>query len=80
MSDTTTSTQERHKYTNDVLAGLIIASNVVLLGWGTYVGLDVPGLLWKTFALAVARAAPWAFGRGALKEILGWLPGDGGGK
>jgi len=78
-SEDTESVATRHKYTNDLLAGLALLSNVVLLAGAPALGIDVPTLLWQTFGLAVALAATWAFGRGALKELLGWLPGNGGG-
>ncbi|GAA0276990.1 hypothetical protein [Halobacterium noricense] len=75
----TTNVATRHPYTNDVLAGLVILSNVALLGAGAYFELGVPDVLWKTFALAVGLAATWAFGRGALKDLLSAIKGGNGG-
>jgi len=69
--DTTDDVDVRHRLTNDGLAYVLVLANVLLLGGALAFGVEVPQLLWRVFALSVALAATWAFGKGALKAILG---------
>jgi uncharacterized protein (DUF983 family) len=79
-TDTTDDVDVRHRLTNDGLAYVLVVSNVVLLVGALWLGVEVPALLWRVFALSVALAATWAFGKGALKAILGAVQNDGGGE
>jgi len=76
--ETTKSVDTRHKYTNDGLAYLLVISTTLLLGCSAAFDFEVPGMLWQMFALSVALATTWAFGKGALKELLGAVQGGGG--
>jgi len=77
--DTTDDVDVRHRLTNDGLAYVLVFANVGLLAVALATGVEVPQLLWRVFALSVALAATWAFGKGALKAILGAIRNDGGG-
>lgn len=81
-SETTDDVDVRHRLTNDGLAYVLVLANVGLLGVALATGVEVPQLLWRVFALSVALAATWAFGKGALKAILGAVQdgSDGGGE
>lgn len=70
-NDTTDDVDERHRLTNDGLAYVLVVSNVALLAIALAFSVEVPQLLWQTFALSVGLAATWAFGKGALKTLLG---------
>jgi len=76
----TSSAATRYRWTNDILAGIIVLAHVGLLGAALAFGVEVPSLLWRVFALSVALAATWAFGKGALKAILGAVQNNGGGE
>jgi len=78
-SDTTDDVDVRHRLTNDGLAYVLVLANVLLLAGALALGVEVPQLLWRVFALSVALAATWAFGKGALKAILGAVQNDGSG-
>ncbi len=78
-SDTTDDVDVRHRLTNDGLAYVLVLANVGLLGAALATGVEVPRLLWRVFALSVALAATWAFGKGALKAILGAVQNNGAG-
>lgn len=77
-AETTDDVDVRHRLTNDGLAYVLVVSNVALFAVAVAYGVDVPKLPWQTFALSVALAAVWAFGTGALRELLGALQGGGG--
>lgn len=76
-NDTTDDVDVRHRFSNDGLAYVLLVSLVVLLGAALLFRVEVPALLRQTYALAVALAAVWAFGKGALKSLLGALQGGG---
>jgi len=78
QTETTDDVDVRHRLTNDGLAYVLVLANVGLLGAALAFGVDVPSLLWRVFALSVALAATWAFGKGALKAILGAVQNGGG--
>lgn len=82
MSDdeTTDNVDVRHRFTNDGLAYVLVVSNVALLAVALAFGVEVPQLLWQTFALAVALSTTWAFGKGALKAVLGAIKDGNGGE
>lgn len=64
----TTSTSVRHRWTNDVLAAVIVLAHVALLA-GVANGVEVPRILWEVFALETVLAVTWAFGRETLAAI-----------
>jgi hypothetical protein len=70
-TETTDDVDVRHRLTNDGLAYVLVVSNVALLVGALWLGVEVPQLLWQTFAASVAAASAWAFGKGALKTVLG---------
>lgn len=78
--ETTDNVDTRHRFTNDGLAYVLVISNVLLLAVALAFRVEVPQLLWQTFALAVALSTTWAFGKGALKTVLGIRDRNGGGQ
>ena len=74
----TTSAATRYRWTNDILAGIIVLAHVTLVAGAVFGGVDVPARVWDVFAVEVLLATVWAFGRetvGAVTELRG-----GGGK
>ncbi len=69
MSEDTTSTAKRHKYTNDALAGLLVLSTVGAIGASVYATGQVPRSLAAVFAVESLLAATWAFGRETLAAV-----------
>jgi len=67
--DTTTSTAKRHKYTNDALAVLLVASTIGAVGAMLYLTGSVPRSLRAVFAVESLLAATWAFGRETLAAV-----------
>jgi|GEM_PF-2182208 len=78
-SETTDNVDVRHRLTNDGLAYVVILANVGLLAAALAFDVEVPQLLWQVFALSVAAASAWAFGKGALKTVLGLRDQNSGG-
>jgi len=69
----TTSTATRYKFTNDLLAGLLVASTVGAVLFAVYTTGSVPRTLGAVFAFESLLAAGWAFGRetlGAVAEVV----------
>jgi hypothetical protein len=69
MSQDTTSTAKRHKYTNDALAVLLVASTVAAIAGSLYLTGSVPRSLLGVFAVESLLAATWAFGRETLAAV-----------
>jgi|GEM_PF-6815504 len=69
MSDTTTDTAKRHKYTNDALALLLVASTVGAVAASLHLTGGVPRSLLAVFAVESLLAATWAFGRETLAAV-----------
>lgn len=69
MSEHTTSTAKRHKYTNDALAFLLVGALVAAVGASIYLTWSVPRSLADVFAVESLLAATWAFGRETLTSV-----------
>jgi hypothetical protein len=69
----------RWAYTNDVLAGAVVVAHVALLASAFAFQVSVPARLWDVFALEVALATTWAFGRETLMAVRDAWKGSGGG-
>jgi len=69
MSQDTTDTAKRHKYTNDALALLLVASTVGALAASLYLTGTAPRSLVAVFAVESLLAATWAFGRETLAAV-----------
>jgi hypothetical protein len=72
MSDenTTRSVKTRWKYTNDIIAGVILISFPIVMvfkGMGKMPGHG--GELIVAYATVYLMAATWAFGKGAIKAV-----------
>jgi len=64
----------RWRWTNDILAGIILLAHVALVAGAIVYGVDVPARIWDVFAVEVLLATVWAFGRetvSAVTEIRG---------
>lgn len=67
MSDAETeSTSTRWQFTNDVLAGILVAFAVGLTAAYVAEGQTIPMWLATADAVAILTAVAWAFGRGAF--------------
>lgn len=75
----TTSSSTRHPYTNDVLAGFLVAFAIVTTFAYLYQGREIPLWLATTDMLAITTAVVWAFGRGAFKAAKDAVAGGDGG-
>lgn len=64
--ESTHTTSRRYKYTNDVIAGVLVAFAIGLTAAFVYRGDPVPMWLAAVDALAVLTAVVWAFGKGAF--------------
>ena len=67
--DTTTDTAERHRYTNDALAALLVAATVGAIAVSFYRTGTAPRGLLAVFAVESLLAATWAFGRETLAAV-----------
>jgi len=70
----TSSAATRWRWTNDILAGIILLAHVALVAGDLVYGVDVPARIWDVFAVTVLLATVWAFGRetvSAVTEIRG---------
>lgn len=74
----TTSTSVRWRWTNDLLAGVIVLAHVALVAGAVFGGVDVPARLWDVFAVEALLATTWAFGRETLAAISEFRSGGGG--
>jgi len=77
MSEDTTSTAKRHKYTNDALAFLLVGATVAAVGASSYLTGSVPRSLAGVFAIESLLAATWAFGRETLTSVAEAWGGSG---
>lgn len=76
-ADTTTDgTKARYTYTNDILAGLLVGTMLVITAAYVYRGQEVPMWLATVDVLAMLSAVIWAFGRGVVKEARKAVSGD----
>jgi len=73
----TTTAATRYRWTNDILAGVIVFAHVALVAGAVFGGVDVPGRIWDVFAIEVLLATVWAFGRETVSAV-GKLRGGGG--
>jgi hypothetical protein len=76
----TTSTATRWRFTNDALAGLLLASTVAAVGASLYLTGRVPELLAWVFGVESLLAATWAFGRETLSAVGEIVPSPYGGQ
>ncbi|MGB9987324.1 hypothetical protein [Salarchaeum japonicum] len=74
----TTSAKTRWRWTNDVLAGVIVAAHVTLIASTLVVDVQVPGRVWDVFVLEALLATTWAFGPSTLQAISNFRNGGGG--
>jgi len=72
----TSSTRIRWKYTNDVLAFVILTAHIGVLVASLRYGFDVPQAAWQVFVLEVVIAATWTFGPGTLRAARDAWKGD----
>lgn len=66
----TTSVSTRHPYTNDILAGLMIAMMIGMTAAYVYRGATIPMWLATVDGAAIVTAVMWAFGKGTFKAAL----------
>ncbi|WP_232703158.1 hypothetical protein [Halobacterium wangiae] len=70
----TTTAATRYRWTNDLLAGIIVLAHVTLIASAVFGGVSVPKAVWDVFAVEVLLATVWAFGRetvGAVDKLRG---------
>lgn len=79
MSESTTSTAERYRYTNDLLAGLLVASTVGAVAYSVATTGSLPGKLGAVFAFESLLACGWAFGKETLGAVADVVPSPYGG-
>lgn len=65
----TTSAATRYRWTNDMLAGVIVLAHVALVAGAVFGGVTLPARVWDVFALEALLATTWAFGRETLMAI-----------
>jgi hypothetical protein len=73
----TNSSSTRHPYTNDWIAGALVAFAIVTTFAYVWQGKKVPLWLATTDALAITTAVVWAFGRGAFSAAKDAVVGGG---
>ena len=73
----TSSAAVRWRWTNDVLAGIIVLAHVALVAGAVFGGVELPSRVWDVFALEVLLASTWAFGRETLAAISEFRGGGG---
>lgn len=67
--DTTTSTQTRWAYTNDILAGVLVATLCAAVGAQLLSNATTSKWVWTPFATAALLATIWAFGDRAVTAL-----------
>ncbi|MCD2202736.1 hypothetical protein [Halobacterium sp. KA-6] len=71
----TTSTKTRWRWTNDLLAGLVVLAQVGVLAAAMLADIEVPGRLWDVFSVTILLATTWAFGRETLTAVREFIWG-----
>lgn len=68
----TTSTALRYRYTNDILAGLLIGTLCLAVCYDLHFGASLNDRIWMALAIDAGLASVWAFGVetvSALKQL-----------